>query len=826
MTLPPVGDYIAVPLHFEQGISNLRAIAQKDINTLLFTLESSEVFIRPVQIGANSAEIAKSGSKISFPNMDSLPVNIKVVEGRVFIHFRNELTKRGTLLNYGESKVPQVLGCNVDHFAISEKSTKPVNMIAVADNSNLIVFEFKEVGYEEKFRKNLNGKILTLCFCNPYVVAATNTTLIEIDISNGKTSDVVSSYADPYLMVRDRQSWILYNQMSSTILKTGLLTNQPPIMFSTKAIDHTRATPVVFSLTSDRVVAYDFTRTESSTRILDGTKIFCFEAGNNATIDHHILVASKHDIFILRNVRDAFGHFVKDDLAAALKYLPKNDPDTLMAFFEYTWNFKDSHGRPVYRERTLKYLSYSQFFSFIVDILKLFDICVLDIEDMYEQEPNFGQTLVNAEHTLDHEITQSLVSMIRKNIRQYNNLTIEYCNAAIAQFYSNQGMLNELSEFFEFDMLIHHQSMSMYFEKNSQSEGFPIYEWCFEREHKAMEAFLSLSNPSANIKQLIFSYLSSQKNAWEFVSPFAQQLIDKFPIDTCQLFVQPNFDLTQVHKFINQNAPHYYTKFLLLLIQSSKDFSNHYANEACKRLLELMVSASSPSFNRNQAMFLECVIKNKDAPMKEIKDELSLLTIKLLNDYPQFIQAQQLTHYVPQIDHPKLKEAIYQAEGKTEEAILIRWNSAQTKKLESCSEFCRGTQNPEFSFGIMIRIMKDHLPTNEFIPSLIRLVQDNIEYVDIDMAFDSLPQDIAIDSIFGELQTLYRNTIDLNNQEQFFMQQAKSDEFESRYQLAFEKSKHISIQDNTTCAGCGKAIGFQYIHRKPNGRLYHLKCLK
>ena len=818
-------------------------------SSLVFVNENEEISIIPISIDQKSfqsngnivTKIIRHGQKVK---------SVKDFHGHILLHIKNRSTGVKTLLFIPPNFQPFPIKGNVDCFAPNMRSNRTM---AVMDKSKFYVITFdNEISnnYRTSHFLDLSGQGISIGFSFNQVIVLTTEFIYSFDIENltviNKLSQNPSKNA--IILFKPQTSWFYYNDIQCVEIKSDLSPPQncKPLTFSTPAIGHTRSKTYFISITNIGYVAYNFVQQPSDLYFEGCKKIITFDIDTSKN-EKSALIITNTNLYILREIQTAFDSFISEKYSEIINYLPNNDLETRISFFTFIWNFKNNvsllsekEGSSfLYRIKSFNLLLLNEFQEFLLDILLILGNFSFVIEEIGSNKLNEELDIYDSPNKLtnipinrDPNLLSNFLQFLQKNINSFSRQNIKYINSALSQYYLLNVSIKEIVQFLSKKPELSENSMYCFFENNPNLELSSLFLLYFNFNLEYITSFISIPNKTQEIFDIFFNILINYYYEFDFIQSACLILFKSYPFQTISFLNSDLIDFLKFSPFVQKNFGSFHLRYLYNSI-NRKDLTSHHiiVRDLASKFCNLLFKVESNSFELSDVNFLDCFEKNNNSEIDLIEKELSTKIIFIIKNFTDDVDFDELRTYSQKIKSDDVIFAINTLIGNVKEAIKIKWESSN-KSFDAVTDFCKTCQYPKSAFNELIDLLKteysiieDQKENNEFISKLLILLKKFIEFIDIEYVINSFPDEFLFNNVCDDLIFAYRNLIGYQNDSLIITSYIDSENFETSYNLVLEKSKKIDIDINTLCTGCKKNLGFTYIQRKPNGNLYHEKCL-
>ena len=783
--------YAAIPLHVPFEMDTVRAMTQHN-DCLYVATDGGKIHAISLKIDKNcnttlgsqdSLRVKVEGYEISeirsFP--DQLLVHIKSKSGTpgplLALHFK------GTLIRVDDS---------TDCFAPNAFSQSKT--IAIASEKRLIIKEYDGQTFSQKFSREFQEPALSVALSYPNVCMVTHSKLIILNLQTNAMTDVKTfGVSNPFVLARDSTSFFSYSSLSAMVVDLNLNADLVPVTFEVPCKDHTRCGPLMASMSDNTVTVYDFKHHKGIIHIDNCKKV--------ATFDTSILLATNKDVYILKDMTEAFEHVSAGSIDTAASSLPNQSVDVISSLFEMIWN----NGK---QKDALSLLKLKEFEDGILDVLSIFDFIVFS-----PPHQSTGR-LVSTKHTNNKTISAYLAEIlleVRSGVSEQTKISID---TAIIEIFSFLEDNKQLCDFFDTNPTFSRESLHEFF-KDGHGVPYAVYLSSLGRKDEAVKALKESS--SLDVAARVISKYASD---WAFIQEHVPWLFERAPVQACLLLANDQIDISRARAYVMSQFPKYYLRFLMAALRHKDIISRRtFINELATGLIKLLISVKMPNFNREDAAFLTCMINDKNSSLEQIEKEVSDDLIDVLRTFHEDVDIQALMPHVNQIQISRVQTEIYTAAGCLNEALLIVWN----KGFDECVQFCRECDEPQKAFSCLMKII--HEKSKNPVKDIITVINENVETVDIADALQYIDGEEDLSKVVDLISESYKILTSERRSREVAASFAESRAIEADYERAVLESGHISLGGDAVCAGCNKLLGSQYVVRTPNGLLYHYKCL-
>jgi hypothetical protein len=591
-----------------------------------------------------------------------------------------------------------------------------------------------------------------------------------------------------------------------------------PITFTQEQKWHSivqdRDTPLFGTIDNDNVSLFTFAKVKQGIRnsvpIEKGSRITSFGGAK-------FIVASDTRLFSICDITDAYQTALSGTLEQAIEKLPCKREAIIAALFDQLWN-SESYLRAIELVRM-------KIFEIIIpDVLRLFKFIKLGDSDrkflLFDQPNDDGKVL--------KALTDSLLTV---RASQPSEAIRRIVDTSLFQIYSYEEDIGRLASFIKDRPILSRSAMEDFFQ-GKESPAFALYLSYQGKIREAMDAFKQLQRFDDEVLIEIVNFMAlNAKTTWPLIQENIIWLSKRSPIHACQVLSNEQVPLGQALGFSKQTLKAYYPEILFLTLFRSNlgnrpSLVAEYINLICPLLSAIR---DQSSFNRSLVAFCVCVMRDSNASVDAIEEELGEHLIRVLRLFGKEVQ-EDIENIRKGMDErwPKsVKVEIFRATGNIGEALNLLWGSDASPDIRACRHFCREMSEPAAAFGKLIEKINLN-PT--FSPAdrtkhLTDLLTRNMSAIDIPSAFKNLDANQPLE---GEVATFlinsYRRLVALRKDTELEAAFAESNVFESEYQRIRLECQVLTLEPGTKCAKCGKDVNFKCVQREPNGMLCHIQC--
>ena len=786
--------YATIPMHISFEMNNIRAMTEHN-KSLYIATDGRKIHSFPLSIDKNC--------NISMGQHNSLIVKVndyEISEIRSFppdhllVHIKSNSGVPGPLLALPSNGPPIRVVDSTDCFAVNSSSQRKINSIAIISEKRLIIKEYDGQKFIQIFSREFPEPPLAVGLSYPNVALICPTKSIVLNILNDGMTEIKNFGVDhPYILWRDSHTFISYSGISGTVVDLNLNADLAPATFENICTDHTRCGSIIASMSENSVNLYDFKHHKGVIKMNNCKAL--------TTFDSSILLATDKDIFILKDMTEAFEHVSAGSIDVALNSIPSKSLDVISSLFEMIWN----NGK---QKEALLLLKLKEFEDGFIDVLSIFDFLVFS-----PPLPKTGR-LLSTKHTKDKGISLKLAEILNDIRSRISDETKILIDTAIIEIYSFFECNKEVCDYFDIHPIYSDESLKEFF-KNGTGVPYAMYMSNLGKPNEALQALKE--NSSIEFAARIISKFAGD---WNFVQEQMPWLFEKSPEQACVVLSNDLIDISKSRSYILNNYPQYYLRFLMSALTHKDIISRKsFVNDLVTGLIKLLVTVRQPNFKREDAAFLSCMIKDKNCSLDQIEKDASDELINILRSFRDDIDIQALMPNVSQINIYRVQVEIYTAAGCLNEALQIVWSSG----LDECIKFCRDYENPQQAFSCLFKLI--HEKSDHQIHDLERIITDNIEIIDVAEALNTIDDEEDLENVVGFISETYRKITTERRSKEISAAFAESRAKEAEYDRVVLESGHVSLDGEEVCAGCNKLLGSQYFVRTPNGLLYHPKCL-
>ena len=781
--------YAAIPLHIPFDMSAVRAMVQHN-DSLYVAVDGALINSIPLRIDKNC--------NVTLGSQEVLRVKVEgyeIAEMRSFydqllVQIKSKSGNPGVLLALGPklNRVDDSADCFAPNAFTQSKT------IAIVSEKRLIVKEYDGKSFNQIFSREFPEPALSVAMTYPHVCMITHSKMMVLNIATGAMTDIKTfGVSQPFLLARDSSTFFSYSTLSAMVVDSDLNADLCPTTFAEACIDHTRCGQLMASMSPNCVTIYDFKHHKGVINMKNCKRV--------ATFNSFILLATNNDVYILRDMTEAFEHISAGSVETAALSLPNQSTDVISALFEMIWNNDKQH-------EALALLKLKDFEDGIVDVLGVFDFMVFKPE-----LPKSGR-LRSVKHTKDPKIAAEFVNILMEVRTTISEETKVYIDTAIIEALSFLNDNSRLCDFFDSNPTVSADSLQEFF-KGVKGVPYAVYLSSLGKQEEAVNELKASSSLDVAAR-----VISRSANNWEFVQAHVPWLFERAPEQACLVLASDTIDISKARAYVLSQFQRYYLRFLMAALKHKDIISRRsFINELATGLIKILIAVREPGFNREDAAFLNCMIADKKCSNEQIEKEVSDDLIDVLRKFHDDVDIQVLMPHVSKIQIPRVQIEIYTAANCIKEALLIVWKSG----LDECIDFCRKCENPQSAFSQLFKIIHDN--SSNHAKDITRVINENIEIVDIADALQNIDGEENLDNVIEYISGLYKKITTERRNREIAAAFAESRAKEADYERAVLESGHISLGGDAVCAGCGKLLGSQYVVRTPNGLLYHYKCL-
>jgi hypothetical protein len=249
-------------------------------------------------------------------------------------------------------------------------------------------------------------------------------------------------------------------------------------------------------------------------------------------------------------------------------------------------------------------------------------------------------------------------------------------------------------------------------------------------------------------------------------------------------------------------------------------------NSVFDSFTNILHKISTNSFNKEDVIFTESYKKGLDGSelIAEVKKELNAKIISLLSQHINLIDYREALKKVDgEAFDKQIKLCIYKVTKNYKEGIsvILKANAGKDTPFDEIQEFCRTSPNPPNAFNAVFSLV----PVDEMFTSSSTFIKENILYMDPMETIKQIPRDIDIKRVSDIIRILFNLLTQRNEELDKQVAIIKSLQDDIDFELAYEQSKFVTIENNTTCTVCNKPIYARNIFCiLPDGKLCHPNC--
>ena len=754
-------------------------------NYLVIGLDSLRLLSVPLII-RDGGIIEVAESKMNYLKMKDLSVrSVKSCHDICLVHLVNDRNVGPLLDLTTDFQKSHFVDKSVEHFSVDRKSTE--KMVAVARGTKVKVITFDGKKWSESFQKDIQKQILSLAIQKPFLYVATPLGIIVIDMKSGETSAFSFEIGQrPFVMAVDSDEFFAYSGAVALVLNSSLATNFPPIPFGESALDHCYTGKLYASVVADSVVLYDFCRMKGISQISGARHVLAYSGD--------LLVASEKNVFVVLDVTET----IEDIRGGSQETANGRSLEILFAVFDQLW----LNGE---RRNALSMLKIEKFREALHDVLSLF----LSLE--FPAMP--PSRLVVTPFVPDNETLVMLADVLIE-LNEFGNVLLNTAVVELLAITRDTGRMSKyLSNVSESQIL--DEVVKLFLEKqNPQMLGY--YFRAMKKYTEALELFKSRDDV-LEVKNTIIANGSD----FSFVALNIDWVMDKDPLTGIQVFGDTSISCAESIEFARNTYPQFYLGILRMLV-FREDVPNHaeLANLYCKELLEIIYKVCDSDFDRSRVLFCTCVIKNPNASIEEIRDELSENLTSVIRHFTSDITSATKALF-DNVPLSSLRITLYTLCGDGQKALDQLWR--EHHDFEACEELCRSDSCLAMH---LLSMAKSEVQSDEFIALATRLIKSHITKIDVPTAMSLIHEDTDLSAVADFLQDCYWTLHGAVISAQLKASFAVSEAFESDVAVVKSSLPVIELDDHKTCCICGCHLGFTTVHRTPSGQLCHEKCVR
>jgi hypothetical protein len=251
------------------------------------------------------------------------------------------------------------------------------------------------------------------------------------------------------------------------------------------------------------------------------------------------------------------------------------------------------------------------------------------------------------------------------------------------------------------------------------------------------------------------------KSNWAVVQANIPWLAERSPVHACRVLANELVPLGPAIGLAKERLKKYYPEILyMILFRQNLGNRASLVAEYCRLICPLLSGVrDQTAINRENFAFCACVIRDPEASVDAIEEELGDHLIRVLREFGRDVQ-EDIKSIETGMDErwPKsVKVELFRATGKIEEALTLLWGSDDAPDIKACKRFCRGMNEPAAAFAKLIEKINHN---SHFLPAqrtehLTRLLARNMSAIDIPSALANLDANQPLE---GEVATFLENS--------------------------------------------------------------------
>lgn len=758
------------------------------INNLVVGLDPLQLLSVPFAVNADG-EIELGAVKFHNLKMkENMKVNaVKSLSNHILVHLVIEERKLGPILDLTTSF--QLVGPIEKAAETVCVDITPGSMACASSYGDKVkVRTLDGKKWNESFSRDMKEKIVSVALASPHLFVATATSLFVFDMrSDAEATQKIESPTPPFVTAVTGGGFFTSYGRSAMVLSPTLHSNFPAQGFKTDVVDHCTTGKLYASIGGDQLILYDFAKMTGSAEV-KGAKHVC-------AYSQDILVATENDVLLALDATE----IIDDVLSGSTESLSSRITQVQLAIFDQFWQKGDkASALGLFRARRFK--------DALPDVLSIFPSLVL---------PEMSPSRLLVEPTpQDDEACRLLV----ENLLEIDDEKNVLLNTAIVELLAKIGEMEKMSDFLGKlgKGKMRDDLVRSFLEKHAKNSL--VY---YLRAMKQYDQALEMFKAAENVEEVKNTIVANGKD-FEFVRANIDWIMERDPVIGVKVFGDAKVSWSEGIKLASERYPEYYMAVLREIVMR-KNVVRHteFLNKYCQEMVAILSDMKKRGFNRDRVCFCECVIKNRDADIDEIREELIKTLVDVVKANGSDIGPETKV-LLDTVDSPAVRIELYQATNQPEKALELLWE--ETRDFEQCEKkLCK--DNPSLLIGLL-SIAREEIPQEELLPKVTSLIKNNLTKIDTTEALQFISGDLPLEDVADFLEECFCSLNSVRTGSEIRAACSSSQAFETEYERTKLALQCVEVQKHTVCFVCGRPLGFTSIRRTPDGFLCHEKCIE
>lgn len=733
--------------------------------------------------------------KISFSTKEVHIVELQSFYDSILIHIRVNDGSAGGLLMLQDSGKMDYIDKNTDCFAVNRFDD--LQTVAFGNSSKLTIRKYELGKWSKLHGRDIGEKIIALAYTHPTVFIMTPTKYVVMNLSSGAADIFPTSISGPsYIFPIRRNMYFTYHGRNAMILSSELASDLPPIPFPTDAVSHILNDREYAAILENEVIMYDFDQVNTK-------QISSFDdylVGSSSLPGAKLIVVCKNS-YLVATENSAYALLDFTDIISDPIELNSLHTISIASIFEQCWIKNDI-------VTALTLFRYKPFEDCFYDAFRLFPY--IKIAYQPEKKYFFNCKPNSNERYLITFLDNLLICRSSPTIGDNEKILID---TVLYETYAELNNIKKLHDNVEGKPTLQEESIKLYAQSRKNSPSYGIYLIAFHRYEEAYEEFDRI-----NSIEYMKSTLIQDAGDWNFVEPKITSLINKSPMDACEVLACSAISVAKSIAYVKENIPAFYPRLLFMLLENENiSDKTSIANNLIAKLMAFLCD----SIARDKVTFCKCFQLDPNVPDNEIYEEIGSMIIEIFEKHNDLITIDKFLMNMKQIKNTKVRIDIYKAIEHYDDAFELLW---EQDGFDKCTKSALTCKNKPSAFVSIMKIMKNKLSSQELSEKSFYLLSNFISDIDIIETISNI-NDVDLESIGDILEKAYIKANKTRMNAQIEASFAKSKAFESMYEKVKLESQGFDLTSENRCATCGNPLGTSFIQRSPDGLLYHYRCI-